>query len=223
MPLAIFVALAGLCAWRWLELADRRALSLLTLFAAAALATKVEGRLFVGALLAVTVALAWRSSRRAALLTAAAGVAAGLVAVVPWVAWTRRQELVNYYTGGLADRGDRESGLFRVSIASARLALEAVEPTSWLLLALLGAAGTVVALRSRRARAGGILVAATVAVSYAGLVWVYRGSPYSTVEGHLDHSARRVVTSLVLLAAVLAPALLARADPALAEDDQASS
>jgi 4-amino-4-deoxy-L-arabinose transferase-like glycosyltransferase len=212
LPLAIFVALAGLAAWRWLELSDWSALGLFALFAAAAFATKVEARLFVGALVAVAVVLAWRSSRRAALLTAGAGAVAALVAVVPWLAWTRRHDLVNYYTGGRPDRGDEESRVARVGIAAFRLVAESLDPTSWLLLGLVGAVAIVLGLRSVRARNAAVLVGATVLVSLAGLVWVYLNTPFRTVDSHLDHSARRIVTSLVLLAAVFAPVLLASAD-----------
>jgi hypothetical protein len=212
LPLAIFVALAGVAAWRWLELGDRRALGLLALFAAAAFATKVEARLFVGALLALAVVLAWRSSRRAALLTAGAGAAAVLLAVVPWLAWTRRHDLVNYYTGGRPDRGGEESRVARAGIASFRLVAESLDPTSWLLLGLLGAAAVVLGLRSVRARRAAVLAGGTVLVSLAGLVWVYVNTPFRTVDSHLDHSARRIVTSLVLLLAVFAPVLLASAD-----------
>jgi hypothetical protein len=218
-PLAVFVALTGLTAWRWLELGDRSALGLLALFAAAALATKVEARLFVGALVAVAVVLAWRSSRRTAALTAAAGAAAALVAVVPWLAWTRRHDLANYYTGGRPDRDGEESRVARAGIASVRLVAESLDPTSWLLLGLLGAAAVVLGLGSVRARRAAVLAGATMLVSLAGLVWVYLNTPFRTVDSYLDHSARRIVTSLVLLAAVFAPVLLASAD----EDDQASS
>ena len=223
LPLAVFVALAGLCAWRWLELGDRSALGLLGLFSAAALATKMEGRLFVGALLVVAVVSAWRRSRRDALLTAGAGAAAALAAVVPWLLWTRRHELVNYYTGGQPDRGGEEGSIARIAIASVRLVAESLDPTSWLLLGLLGVAAVVLALRSPRARDSGILAGATLLLSFAGLVWVYRGTPFSSVDEHLDRSARRAVTSLVLFAAVLAPALLSQAVPALGpRDDDAN-
>ena len=220
VPLAVFVALAGLCAWRWLELGDRSALALLAVFSAAGLVAKVEGRLFVGALLAVAVVLAWRRSRRLALWTASAGAAAALVALGPWLAWTARHDLGNYYDPGAGAGGSgEETRLERIPVAAYTLAREALDPTSWLVLGLLGIAAVVAALCLPRGRAGGLLVAGTTIVSLAGLVWVYGGSPYASVESHLDHSANRVITSLVLLVGALAPALLARADPALADAD----
>jgi hypothetical protein len=80
-------------------------------------------------------------------------------------------------------------------------------------LGVLGVAAVALGIRS----AAGMLAAATLLVSYAGLVAVYVDTPFRSVDAHLDHSARRIVTSLVLFAAVLAPALLAR------EADQSSS
>ena len=156
MPLALFFALAGVCAWRWLALGEHRALGLLALFAAATCATKFEGLVLVGALLLVLVLLIAGSSRRRAALTAAVGLVA-LVGVLPWRLWMAAHDVHQYHS--IAQGLHPEtlwSRLDRIPTAVWALLREMLDPSSWLLLVPIALAAAVLAIAARERRASAL-------------------------------------------------------------------
>lgn len=206
VPLAVLFSLAGIFAWIWLEEGDRAALPLLGLFAAAGLASKNEGELYVGTLFALLIVLfAWQRAWRSTALTVATGVVA-LVGIVPWRLWTRAHHLTNYYAGSSPTVGH----LGRVPIAAGRLLKEAFDPTSWLALLPLAIAAAALAWLYGGARRGPLLVLGLIALSYVELVFVYWATSLP-FHWDLNTTARRVITSPLLFAAALAPLLLEQA------------
>lgn len=206
VPLAVMFSLAGIFAWIWLEEGDRAALILLALFAAAALAAKNEGELFVGTLFGLLIVLlAWQRAWRSVALTVAAGVFA-LVGIVPWRLWTGAHHLTNYYAGS----SPTVAHLGRVPIAAWRLLEEALNPASWLALLPLAVAAVGLAWFYGRARRGPLLVLGLLVFSYIELVFVYWSTSLPFAYD-LDTTARRVITSPLLFAAGLAPLLLEQA------------
>ena len=214
VPLAIFFALAGMFAWRWLADGDRRDLVLLALFSAAALATKMEGLVYIGALFFVATILAGRQSRGKAGAILLAGGAA-LVGIVPWRIWTLQHGIEGVYSSGTflgnaTDPGFLAEHVGRIPLVLGTLVFELLDPRSWLLLVPMALVATGLALRHSPRRDGAVLLLGTVAVALAGLLAIYVLSPFD-VSWHLDRSAWRVVTGLVLFSAVLMPLLLAQA------------
>jgi hypothetical protein len=208
VPLALFFALAGVCAWRWLALGERWAVGLLALFAAATCATKFEGLLLVGALLLVLVPLIASSSRRRAALTAAVGLV-GLMGVVPWRLWMAAHDVHQYHS--IAHGLDPEtlwSRLDRIPTAVWALLREMLDPSSWLLLVPVAVAAAVLAIAARERRAS-VLALGTALLIVCALTAVYwlTELPF---EFHVE-SAPRVVAAPVLLLASLTPVLLGAA------------
>jgi hypothetical protein len=206
VPLALFFALAGVCAWRWLALGERWALGLLALFAAATCATKFEGLVLVGSLLLVLVLLIASSSRRRAALTAAVGLVA-LMGVVPWRLWMAAHDVHQYHSiaQGL-DPGTLWSRLDRIPAAVGALLREMLDPSSWLLLVPVAVAAAALAARERRAGALALGTAVVIVCALTAVYWV-TALPF---EFHVE-SAPRVVVAPVLLLASLTPVLLGAA------------
>ncbi len=208
VPLALFFALAGVCAWRWLALGEHRALGLLALFAAATCATKFEGLVLVGALLLVLVLLIAASSRRRAALTAVVGLVA-LVGVLPWRLWMAAHDVHQYHSIGQGLHPETLwSRLDRIPTAVWALLREMLDPSSWLLLVpvAVAAAALAFATRERRASALALGTAVVIVCALTAVYWV-TALPF---EFHVE-SAPRVVVAPVLLLASLTPVLLGAA------------
>jgi hypothetical protein len=214
VPLGIVVALAGVCAWRWLAEEEPAALAALGLFVAAALATKMEGQVFAaGVVAALAGVLAFTAPRRLLPLGATAAAAA-LVSIVPWRLWTLAHDAHGAYSSEellsrLSDPGRLADTAGRMPIAAARLAGEAVDPRSWLVIVPLAVVSGALALRFGR-RDTVLFAVGAIGLAFVGLVVIYWLTPFP-FEWHLDRSASRVVTPPVLLAAALTPVLLAEA------------
>ena len=204
VPLAVFVALAGVLGWRWLLLRDRVALSLLVVFAAAAMATKVEGRLFVAALVASLAVLAARDSFRRSAEVLGAGVAAALVGVLPWALWVHVNHVHGAYHADFAGLG-RHAG--RIAPAAASLLGHGLDPLEWLVVVPASAAALLLAYRSGTDRRTAWLVISSVLTCFGLLVATYWATPY-VFEWHLRTSADRVVIAPLLLLAALTPVVL---------------
>ncbi len=216
VPVAAFFALAGIFAWRWLVAADRLALRLLALFGAGALATKFEGRLYIGALFAtlfVTVLLTARH-RLVPTIVAAAVASVGLV---PWSIWVSSHDVVGTFSTSLGERlgGGLLSKADRIPLTLEALGRNVFDPSRWFLLALVVLAVIVLAARAMPGHPGWKLVAGTLGLIVVGLVFVYWATPLDP-SWHLRQSARRVVTGPMLFAIALTPLLLEAAARALA-------
>lgn len=208
VPVAAFFALAGIFAWRWLVDADLLALRFLTLFSAGALATKYEGRLYVGALFATLAVTLLLTARRRLVPTVVAGAIAS-VGLVPWSIWVSRHDVVGTFSTSLTTRlGDGLlSKVDRIPLTLEALGRNVVDPSRWLVLALVVVAAVVIGARAMPGHPGPKLVTGTLALILLGLVFVYWATPLDP-SWHLRQSARRVVTGPMLFAIALAPLLL---------------
>jgi hypothetical protein len=204
VPLAVFVALAGVLGWRWLLLHDRAALRLLAVFAAAALATKVEGRLFVAALVVTLACLAARDSVKRSGEVVGAGLVAVLIGVLPWWIWMHVHGLHGAYHADLAGLGRHAD---RVAPTVASLVGHALDPLEWLVVVPTAVAALLLAYRSGAERRTVALVTSTFLSSLGLLVATYWATSYP-FEWHLRTSVDRVVIAPVLLVAALTPVLL---------------
>lgn len=205
IPLATLVAAAGLCGVRWLETRRRSTLVLTAVLAAGAVATKIEGAIFVGALFAALGLCSWRRSRPDSAIAIAALVVVVAVGLLPWRIWVAVHGGVP--TGAVPSLSpstlvDHASYVPR---AAGYLLFKLLDPRGWLLIVPLWA----VALWSawRAARRGVVVFAiVTVALAFCGLVISYWSTPLD-LHFHLATSARRVVTSIVFFCAALTPLL----------------
>jgi hypothetical protein len=207
LPVATLFAASGLCAYLWLTERSAPALGVAGVLAAGTVATKVEGLIFVVALLLVLVPLVWRRSRRDGALTLGVGAAAVVAGLAPWRIWLAMHDVANQASiGRVTDLGVLWGQVDRVPEAVGYLAWKAVDPTRWLLIVPLAAVG--IFLTWRRTSVGAAIFAVAVGVvALCGLVLAYWTTPLD-VEFHLATSARRVVTGPVLLWAALTPLLL---------------
>jgi hypothetical protein len=152
LPLALFVGLAGITAFIWMTEASTGSLGLLVLFAAAAMATKVEGTYLVVILFALTIVYVARRSRRQMWLTVAAGAVA-TVGIVPWRIWVSIHHLPASYSVILVVLG------------------ELFSPRAWLLLMPLSLLSVAVLARTGlQYRRGPLLAAVTAVLLVVGIV-----------------------------------------------------
>ena len=208
ITLAVFFALAGVAAWRWVEDGEREQLWLAGLFCAVAVGTKVEGAVFVLLLLGAVAVGARRHGRPLRPLAAVA--AAILAAALPWELWSRANGLGNAFSesGGVGSV-DLLAVADRIPRAAASIIRELAYPSAWLALVALAAAAIALALWRP---AGRELAAFTLFVtlsSLAALIAIYWTTPLD-FDYHVATSVRRVVTAPVLFAAAMTPLLLTR-------------
>jgi hypothetical protein len=204
VPLAVFVALAGILGWRWLLLRDQPALRLFVVFAAAALATKVEGRLFVAALVVSLAFLASRDSVRRSGQVLAGGFVAALIGLLPWSIWLHVHHIRGAYHADLAGLGRHVD---RIAPSAASLLGHGLDPFEWLVVVPTGLVALLLAYRWGAERRTVALVTSTFVLSLGLLVATYWATSYP-FEWHLRTTADRVVVAPVLLVAALTPVLL---------------
>jgi hypothetical protein len=210
VPLGVFVALAGVSAWRWLAAGERASLALLGVFSAGALATKVEGIVFIAALFAVLVPLVARRSPRAGAWTALVGAIA-LVGIVPWRVWVRAHDVpaIASIRHGLSPSVIVDQvGNVRPTLST--LLREIFDPASWLLLVPLALVAVALAFAYGRRRDCAAFALGSFALTIAGLILLYWTTPYP-ITYLLSVSADRTIIAPVLFLASLAPFLLAEA------------
>jgi hypothetical protein len=153
IALAVFLGLAGIALYIWIVEFDRRALWLFGLFAAAALASKLEATYLVVAMsiaTAVVVARPWPGRIRPTLI---ASVLA-LLTILPWRIWVAAHNLPATYSVHDALHGSGWHDPKRGPIATLVVLGQFFSPRGWLLLAPLSlaavAALAVAATRSRQ-------------------------------------------------------------------------
>ncbi len=194
-PLALFVTLSLVFLERWIRLGERGDLMVAALLLVGASLTKNEGLLFVVAALVAGAAAGRRDRGRLRALLAVACVV--VIADLPWRIWLAYHRIGNSDLRVasvvdpvvLIDRGDR------VVVSAARLAQEMLG-SSWGLL-WWPALGALVATLAMRQRHAPTMFAVFAAVSFAGLVASYWIS-LLPIQWHLDHSAHRIVSTVVV-------------------------
>jgi len=203
VPLAIYLALAILCAVGWLALRSRFALALFAVFAATAIAIKSEGVLELVLDLAIVSVAAWRARR--ALLPLWGAAAAAVATSVPWYAWRSANGVSNVFSlrnalspsylrqhtnllhGGLRILGDHLTSIREWS----------------LIVPLAIALGLVGLVRERRI--AWLAPAAFLGFGYVFFVWISWADPEGAFR--LVASAYRYVTPPIVLAGIFLPVL----------------
>ena len=204
-PLAVFFAMAAVFGWRWLADGQREMLVLSALFAAAVLATKREGTPFVAAFFLVLLIAAGRGRRLAAVAAGAAAVATAL----PWQLWLHSNG-VDTSNGEIPyakviDPGYLAGRLGRIPTGAASLVWHALQPGAWLVIVPAAAVAVILAARGGERRTA-VFVAAVACLVLVSVVWAYWvGRP--SLHYYLQHSARRVVTTPVVLLGAFLPVL----------------
>ena len=209
IPLAFSLALGVVALARWLTDDEPWLLVVAVLFLGAGVLTKNEGSMFAAlAFLPLLVRLAARDRRRALRLLAAAGAVAAVL--LPWRIFTSTHHLT---TGDVRFSDALRPGLLashanRIT-PSAHALVGKIGVARWGLLVPLAAVGILAALVAGRAVLGWF-AAAWLALSFAGLVLVYWISSLP-LHWYLDTTTERVVATLVIGGAALAPLLAADA------------
>ena len=212
IPVAVFFAAAGVCAWTWL--ADRRpaGLVLAAVLAAGATATKVEGLMFVVGLFVVVAAVAARSSWRRAAAALGAGGAALAVGILPWRIWVSHHDVANQASfGRVTGASFLARHAARLPVSVGYLGAKLVDPRAWILVLPLAVFVAVDAFRRGRRR-DVTFVVGVACFAFAGLVLAYWSTPFP-LHYQLATSARRVITAIVLFAAAMTPILSADSEP----------
>src|SRR5918911_2966089 len=173
VPLAIYLALAILCAAGWLALRSGFALALFALLAAAAVAIKSEGVLELVLDLAIVSVVAWRARR--ALLPLWAAAAAAVATSVPWYAWRAAHGVSNVFSLRNALSPSylgRHTDLLHGGVRILGDHLTSVREWSLIvpLAVLLGLAGLV-----RERRIAWLVPAAFLGLGYLFFVWISLG------------------------------------------------
>ena len=204
--LAAFTALGVLCLLVWLSRGSSSMLALSTLFLAAAASTKAEGLLFALAAIAVAVVTArgFGRSLRSVFLSAA-GVLA-MPAVWAVVDRLNGPGAKNIDPATLIDPRAMLDAAWRIPTATSRLLDEIVAgwPLATMAVVVAVAAACLMRLWWHVA-----FVALWGALAFAALVGVYYADT-APLKWHLDSSASRVVFSIVLGLATMAPVLVGR-------------
>jgi hypothetical protein len=206
VPLAIYLALAILCAVGWLVQRSGFALALFAVFAAAAIAIKSEGILELALDLAIVSAVGWRARRALVPLWAAAAGAAATS--LPWYAWRAAHDVSNVFSlrnalspsylrahTDLLHGGARILGDHLTSVREWSLIVPAA-----VVLGLVGLA--------RERRAAWLAPAGFLGFGYLLFVWISWADPEGAFR--LVASAYRYVTPPIVLAAVFVPVLAER-------------
>jgi hypothetical protein len=207
LPLAFYFALAALTGWRYVESGDRRYAALLAVFAAAALLTKREAMPFVAALFLLLVVFAvLRHTRVRPVLWAGAGA---LVGIGPWWIWVAEHHVEprELAVGKTVDPGWLLSRTDRLPPVLARLPVEALRPSAWIVILPLFLLAAALALRRNHRGVGGFLLI-LVALMFVSLVWAY-WTDVPEIHGHVRRTGRRVVTTPLILCAVFLPLVVA--------------
>lgn len=203
-PIAFFVALAAIAAWRYVVAGERSAVWLFAVMAGAAVATKPEGSPFVFGLF-VLLAVFSHVKRRP---LRPVGIAAiwTLIAIVPWRIWVSHHGIVSSTPIGKAiDPGYLWGRIHRVE-PSVRSLISKSFDGDWLAIVPLALVVAVVLLVVRRRYTAALFAGGALAVVFLSLLWGYwvnrPGLNYL-----LSSSGSRTVTTLVVVAGIFLPIL----------------
>lgn len=209
IPLALFISLAVAASAAWLRSRENWLLSSAAIFLAAAALTKSEGMLFaVCAVAALAVVASRRAPGRLALVAGAVALA-----ILPWRVYVSAHDLrhPDYELSNLVDRSYLGDTSYRVRPVVDELLLQLTSLDAWgLLLPMFGIGLGAALIRRRYALA--LFALGWLASSFAGLVAIY-WITVRTLEFNLFNTSNRIVASLLLGAALLAPILAAEPDP----------
>ena len=210
VPLAFFFALGVVCLGRFVLDGEGWTLVATSLFLGAAMLTKSEGLLFAAAafLAAAVVVAAGRDWRALGRLAISAGAAVAIL--LPWKIYLAANDLRNaeYRLSDALDPGYLAHRSERVRPAVSRL-WDELWSADWGVLPLVALVSVAAAVLARRYRLAAFALLWPL-LAFAGLVLVYWISVVP-VELTLTWTAPRVVVSLVVGAAALAPLLVAEA------------
>jgi hypothetical protein len=209
VPLAMLLALGISALAAWLKSDEPGLLPAATLFLAAAALTKNEGELF--ALVAFVAAAVVAGRPRLRFLGIAALVVVALD--LPWRIWIQvhHVKIAEYSLSSLVDPGYLSAHGDRVWPSAHELVLQIAYMRSWSFVVWLALVGLGGALLLRRFRLAAFALL-WLALSFAGLVWIYWIST-NPLTSHLYNSADRTIDSLVIGVALLVPVLLGPAAP----------
>jgi 4-amino-4-deoxy-L-arabinose transferase-like glycosyltransferase len=210
VPLAFFCSLGVVCLGRFLLAGEGWTLVAAALFFGAGMLTKSEGLLYAGAAFAaaalvLAAAREWRSLARVGIAAAVA-----LAVLVPWRIYLAANDLRNaeYRLSDALDPGYLADRSERVRPAVSRL-WDELWAGGWGFLPVLGLVGVAAGLLARRYRLAAFALLWPV-LAFAGLVMVFWISVVP-VELTLTWTAGRVIVSLVVGTAALAPLLVGEA------------
>jgi hypothetical protein len=214
--LGYMVAAAAAASLLWLVTRQREYLALGMLFLAAGTLVKLEG-LSLGLLLAVVVVVAAfvRYGRSG---WPALGLVAALLVVEPWRLWLHRHGLptssTDYHASSVLHPGFLADRFGRFTTALQWLLHSVFRTSQWLVVVPLALFAIGVAALRSRALAGASL--AWLALAFLGLAAIYWIGTLP-IGYYLGTSADRVASTIVIVAGVLTPILLAAAMGVLRE------
>jgi hypothetical protein len=204
VPVAVFFSLGAVAGWRYLVSGERRDAWLFGLLAGAALATKVEGEVFVGALFVLVVVFALVGRRP--LMPLGAALAWCLVSIVPWQIWLSRHDIhsvtplrKSLSPSFLAGRTDRIGPWVHWLVRQ-------WGDTGWLAILPIAVAIALVVLLLRTGWPMSLFPVAVIVAVFLGLTWGYLARPLG-IQEILAVAGRRTLSTLVLAAGVFLPVL----------------
>jgi hypothetical protein len=205
-PVALLFGLATLAGWRYLESGRLPFAALLALLAGAAWATKREG--VASVVILYLLLLAFAVFRRVRVLPLVTAGAVSLAGILPWALWVKTHHLEpgelplgkSVTPSYLLDRTDR------LAPAARGLAEQAFKPGWWLIVLPLLLVAAALALRNPRGRPLAIFVLTLLALMFVSLLWAY-WADRPEIHQHVAHTARRVVTSALVVAGLFLPLL----------------
>lgn len=223
IPAALFIALAALSAWRYLEQPQAAWAVLVAVFATAGAETKREGWTFALGLFLVALAYAAKNKRPVRPLLA--GLALCLVTVGAWLAWLAHYGITGHDDVPVSRSLDPRflvSRVDRAGKAVVSLADYSPRPYLWLVILPMTLLVALLALRDSKRRTVASFVLVTLAVEYCALVWAFWISR-APIHWHLEHAAPRVVATPAFVAAAFLPLLVGRGKPVAGNNQQSRS
>jgi hypothetical protein len=206
---AMFISLAVLSAWLYLEEPRPTWALLVAVFAAAGASTKREAWTFAFGLFFVAVVVAWLRKRPIAPLLA--GFALCAVTVGAWLAWLAHHGVADNEEVSIRNSldplflADRTGRAWEAIVG---LADYSTRPYLWLIVIPLALVVALVAARDRGSRQVALFVLAVIGLEYAALVWAFWAS-IAPIDWHVEHAAPRVVATPAFVGAIFLPLLVA--------------